>query len=123
MSWLSSIFPYTYEFFPLRFSITVYQISRCHIPQTTIFAGNAVSSIFPPMRLSCIPDVSPISHITKLTHVSSRYATTASFLIILPLHYYRRHSLSLLLKITGRPDNQPLFNIETSNVPNKATRV
>jgi hypothetical protein len=96
--------------FPLSFSIIVYQASRCHIPQTTIFAGKAVSSIFTAMRLPCIPNASAMAPITKLTHVSSRYATTASFLIILFLHYYRRHSWSLFwLKITGRLENQPLF--------------
>jgi hypothetical protein len=109
MPWLSSLFLHTYEFFSLRFSITVYQASRCHIPQTTIFAGKALSSIFTAMRLSCILDISAMDSITQLTHISSRYATTASFLIILFLHYYIRHSLSRLLRIPGLPENQPLF--------------
>ena len=37
MLWFPSHSLYTYDFSPLRFLVTVYQATRCHISETTIF--------------------------------------------------------------------------------------
>jgi hypothetical protein len=55
-----------------RFLVKFYQALWCHNPEMTIFAGKAVSSVLTATPLSCIPDVSGMTPITNLTHVSSR---------------------------------------------------
>jgi len=121
MPWLSSLFLYTYEFFHLRFNITLYQASWCHIPQTTILAGKAVSSIFTAMRLSFIPNVSTMAPITKLTHVS---ADTPRRLLSTLFHFYIIIvAIHCDLKLLGAMRINHYFNIDTSSVPNNATHV